>query len=65
MKESRLTIPEVSMIAGTRAALGAGIALLLADRIDRTQRKAIGWTLFLAGAITTLPLAMLVLGKRR
>lgn len=65
MKESRLTIPEVSLIAGTRAALGAGLALLLADRIDRRERKAIGWTLFLAGAITTVPLLMLVLGKRR
>ena len=65
MKETRLTIPEVAMIAGTRAALGGGLALLLADRIDRKQRQSVGWTLFLVGAITTVPLAMLVLGKRR
>jgi uncharacterized membrane protein len=65
MKETRLTIPEVAMIAGTRAALGGGLALLLADRLHRKQRKAIGWTLFLVGAVTTAPLAMLVLGKRR
>lgn len=65
MKESRLTIPEVAIIAGTRAALGGGVALLLADRIEKKQRKAIGWTLFLIGSITTIPLAMLVLGKRR
>ncbi|HEY5974565.1 MAG TPA: hypothetical protein VIU41_07465 [Geobacteraceae bacterium] len=65
MKETRLTIPEVAMIAGTRAALGGGLALLLADRIDRKQRQSIGWTLFLVGAITTVPLAMLVFGKRR
>lgn len=65
MKETRLTIPEVAIIAGTRVALGSGVALLLADRIDRKERKAIGWTLFLVGAITTIPLAMLVFGKRR
>jgi len=65
MKESRLTIPEVAAIAGTRIALGGGLALLLADRIERKQRKAVGWTLFLVGAVTTVPLAMMVLDKRR
>lgn len=65
MKESRLTIPEVAAIAGTRIALGGGLALLLADRIERKQRKAVGWTLFLIGAVTTVPLAMMVLDKRR
>lgn len=65
MKENRLTIPEVAAIASTRAVLGAGLALLLADQIDRQQRKAIGWTLFLVGAITTIPLAKIVLTKCR
>lgn len=65
MKETRLTIPEVSLIAGTRVALGGGLALLLADRISKDQRKAAGWALFLVGAITTIPLAMIVLGRRR
>lgn len=64
MKTSHLTIPEVALIAGTRAALGGGLSLLLANRFDRRQQRAIGWTLFLVGAITTLPLAALVLGKR-
>jgi hypothetical protein len=64
MKESKLTIPEVAAIAGTRVALGSGLALLLADRIDKRQRRIIGWTLFLAGAISTIPLAKLVLDKR-
>jgi hypothetical protein len=65
MKETRLTIPEVSLIAGTRAALGGGLALLLADRLSREQRKATGWALLLVGAVTTIPLAMLVFGRRR
>jgi uncharacterized membrane protein len=65
MKETRLTIPEVAIIAATRVALGGGVALLLADQINRKERKAIGWTLFLIGTISTIPLAMLVFGKRR
>jgi 4-amino-4-deoxy-L-arabinose transferase-like glycosyltransferase len=65
MKETRLTIPELSLIAGTRAALGGGLALLLADRLSREQRKAAGWALFLVGVLTTIPLGITVLCKRR
>jgi hypothetical protein len=65
MKETRLTMPELSLIAGTRAALGGGVALLLADRLTRNQRKAVGLTLLLVGAITTIPLGILVLCRRR
>jgi gas vesicle protein len=63
MKEARLTLPELALIAGTRGALGAGIALLLADKLSKEQRKAVGWTLFLAGAVSTIPLARNVLEK--
>jgi 4-amino-4-deoxy-L-arabinose transferase-like glycosyltransferase len=51
------------LIGGTRVALGAGIALLLSERLGREQRRAVGWTLFLVGAVTTVPLALNVLGK--
>ena len=64
MKETRLTIPEVALVAGTRVALGGGLALLLSDRLSKEQRKAAGWALFLVGVATTIPLAMLVLGRR-
>jgi hypothetical protein len=64
MKKSRLTLPELSLIAGTRVALGAGIALLFADRLSEQQRKAAGWALFLTGVISTVPLGKLVLDKR-
>ena len=63
MKAKELTVPEIAIIAGTRAALGAGVALLLADRLNDDQRRAVGWTLFLVGAVTTIPLALEVLGK--
>ena len=63
MRELQLTLPELAMVAGTRAILGAGLGLLLADRLPEGQRKAVGWTLFLIGAVITLPLALEVLGK--
>jgi hypothetical protein len=63
MKETRLTLPELALIAGTRAALGAGVALLLGDLLPGEKRKAVGWTLFLVGAVTTVPLLVEVLGK--
>ncbi len=65
MRETRLTLPELGLVAGTRAAAGVGIGLLLADRLSPEQRKAVGWTLLLVGALTTIPLAMEVLGHSR
>jgi uncharacterized membrane protein len=65
MKETRLFIPELGLIAGTRAALGGGVALLMADRFTKEQRKTVGWTLFLVGAITTVPLVILAFSRRR
>ena len=65
MKHVPLTVPELVLIAGTRAALGAGIALLLAERLDGKQRRAVGWTLLSVGVISTAPLALNVLGKMR
>jgi hypothetical protein len=64
MKERRLTIPDIALIGGTRVALGAGLGLLLADKLNDDERRAAGWTLLLMGAITTLPLAVKVLSKR-
>ena len=65
MREAQVTLPELALIAGTRVALGAGLGLLLADRLPQAQRRAVGWTLFLMGALTTIPLAFEVLGKPR
>lgn len=64
MKTTTLTIPELALIAGTRVALGAGAALLAAGRLSRRQRAAAGWPLLLIGAASTVPLALLVLGRQ-
>jgi uncharacterized membrane protein YfcA len=65
MRETRVTLPELALIAGTRVMLGAGVGLLLADRLPESRRKAVGWTLLLVGALTTVPLAFEVLGAGR
>jgi len=64
MRETRVTIPELALIAGTRAALGGGLGLLLADRLPNDQRRAVGWTLLLVGIFSTVPLALEVFGGR-
>jgi len=65
MKTAELTLPEIALIAGTRGVLGAGLALLLANRINEDQRKAVGWAMFLVGALSTIPLAINVLYKKQ
>ena len=63
LKERGLTIPEIILIAGTRVAFGMGVGLLLADRLNRDQRKGAGWALLGVGALTTIPIVRNVLGK--
>jgi hypothetical protein len=65
MKQTKLTIPEISLIAATRVALGCGIALLFGECLSERERKTAGWALFLTGVATTVPLVKLVLEKRR
>jgi hypothetical protein len=62
--ERKLTIADIILIAGTRIALGAGIGLLLSSRLNNDQRKAAGLALALVGGLTTIPLALGVIGKK-
>ncbi len=64
MNRRVVTIPEIGLIALTRGLLGAGIGLLVADRLSKEQRRAVGWTLVGVGAITTIPLATIVLRSK-
>ncbi len=65
MISTELRLPDLVLLAGTRGMLGAGIGLLLADRLADDQRKGIGWTLVAIGALTTIPLAAIVFSQRR
>ena len=63
MRERSLTIPEIALIGGTRVALGVGIGLLLADRLNDDQRHGAGWALLAIGALTTIPIVLNILNK--
>ena len=65
MRTTRVTLPELGLIGGTRAVAGAGLGLLLASRLSPELRRAIGWTLLLVGGLSTIPLAFQVLGRHR
>ena len=53
-----LSVPQIVLIAATRGALGFGAGLLLANKFNQSKRKAIGWSLFLSGLASTIPIAM-------
>ena len=65
MFTTEIHLPELALLAGTRGALGAGVGLLLSGRLSEEQRKNIGWTLVAVGVLTTIPLAAMLLGRRR
>ena len=64
MQERTLTIAEILLIGGTRVALGAGIGLLLSNKLNHDQRNAAGLALAIAGGLTTIPLALGVMGRK-
>jgi ABC-type dipeptide/oligopeptide/nickel transport system permease subunit len=64
ISKATMSVPELALIAGTRAILGIGLGLLLADRLNLDQRKAVGWTMFAIGAISTIPLGIEIFGER-
>lgn len=64
MSEVHLPFSELGLIAATRAALGAGIGLLIADHLTHQQRQNLGGILLAIGALSTIPLAADVLGRR-
>ena len=68
MKTSKLksvTVPEIALIAATRGAIGFGAGLLLAGKFKRERRKVLGWTLFLSGLASTIPIAMHLFGRKQ
>jgi hypothetical protein len=64
MKRVDLALPEFGFIVATRAALGAGVGLLATQRLCRRTRQRVGAALLAAGALTTIPAAFLLFGRR-
>ncbi len=66
MKRFNLPAPAFFFIVATRALLGAGIGLLVADKFGRRQRHKLGAALVCLGALTTIPaLLALSAGSRK
>jgi CBS domain-containing protein len=64
LKERKITLPELILVAGTRAALGVGVGLLLKDKLNKDQRRGAGVALVVLGGLSTIPLALEILGEK-
>lgn len=58
-----VSLPELGLFGATRGMIGAGIGLLLANRMSKGKRKAVGLPLFIVGALSTIPIAMHIFHK--
>jgi len=64
LKERSITLPELILIAGTRAAIGAGVGLLVKEKLNKGQRRGAGLALVILGGLSTIPLALGFFSKR-
>jgi hypothetical protein len=64
-KQRTIALWELGLIAATRGALGFGAGLLMADKLRKERRKVVGWSLFLTGLASTIPIALHVFGRKQ
>jgi hypothetical protein len=64
MKRVDLSLPEFGFVVATRAALGAGVGLLATRHLGRRTRQRLGLGLLAFGALTTIPAAFLLFGRK-
>lgn len=64
MKTYNVALPEMVIVAATRGMAGAGAGLLLASHLRPETRRTLGWTLLGIGALSTIPIAMALFGRR-
>jgi hypothetical protein len=64
MRKHAIYLPELVLIGATRGMLGAGIGLLLANRLKKDRRRMVGTVLVAIGALSTIPLALRVFGRK-
>jgi hypothetical protein len=64
MRQQTITLPELALIAGTRMAFGIGLGLLISQRLNDDARRGAGWALVAVGVLSTIPLAIGVLGEQ-
>jgi ribose 1,5-bisphosphokinase PhnN len=59
MRNVTLALPAFAFVIATRAALAAGVALLVAGKLPASRRRALGRALLAIGVVTTIPAARL------
>ena len=64
MIEKNISLPDLMLWTGTRVALGVGIGMLISRRLSKDAMKAAGLALALVGGLTTIPLAITIMGKK-
>ena len=64
MRNMQFNMPQLVLLGATRGMIGFGVGLLIAERLKRSRRKPIGWTLLGIGAASTIPLAITIFRKR-
>jgi len=64
MTKRTLSVPQMMFIISTRAALAAGVALLISGRLKPSTRRAAGLALAGLGGATTVPAAKIAFGRR-
>lgn len=64
MTERNFTLPELMLWTGTRIALGTGIGMLISRNLSKDAMKAAGLALTVVGGLTTIPLAISIIGKK-
>jgi hypothetical protein len=65
MRSLVLNPPTLAFVVGTRAALAAGIALLVSEKLPAARRRAIGTALVAVGAATTVPAVISIMRAGR
>jgi len=64
MKKPDVTFPQFMFIIGTRAALAAGVALLVSNRLKTSTRRTAGLALAGLGGLSTIPAAKMAFGRK-
>ena len=64
MIERNITLPNFILWTGTRVTLGVGVGMLISRRLSKDAMKAAGLALTLVGGLTTIPLAIAIMGGK-
>jgi hypothetical protein len=56
MQARTISIPTLALIGSTRGMLGAGLGLLLANKLSDERRRGVGKSLMAVGLLSTIPL---------